>query len=828
MILKPDEDEILHLREIQLVHDACLELAHQIRERRPQTIVLVTPHGVTVEQGVTGVYMNAWARGSAEWSGGFSQIHVQCELDVLASRGLLKMLKEAGCKARGIEFFGGGRSAAQLGWAEVVPLWFLDDILGFSRFVVVSQSVAEGFAFGEMHSMSRSEAQSMLSSVTEMMKVGQALSDWADGAENKDTRIFMLFSAALSHSHGGHGGRLNRNRHLLDDGSWEPEQLLSPRFLSMRTLEMRNRDSDEHDTAAQLYDQAVEFWLRTLRAEGLIVTARKAVPLAQPCSYSILVILNGVLDGRNHEIWMKNILVRCVPTNFGMCVSSLLPRWDRLPREVMDTHAAHLVLDAGEEYQLMTIKCWFNDFGDFLDVHGQIVVLPDLPRTPSPIPPPASETESQIGSPAPASSKLGSDQASPSPISGKPGTGKASNRASAQPSATGTGNGSRGAGRKGMKEDMEEGEEEEEAQVDPWDSMIEEENKQNVEQEARIAWLEEQERLKRMKQTTPPYVPTRAERQIGIVEDILPGRVLVVFAETLSHLHEQAVLAARAGCVAIIVVGVGDAKFTLEEYKVVGTSRKANSRITTGKSRKSGGGSNRVTSRNTGQVAQSSRPHTQASQPPPRPGTGATRAGTGATRPGTGASSGNRMRYGRVDEHGQVADTGEGEDTGGEGVVFVDSKTMRGSVAEQTSFFRVPIPVVWVSPSDAAYMADGCMVSIYWYGGLMPEGEPQPVAKPDSIVGLAAIQKRLLETDPDLHAKQISSLHLEIKAQEVALREKARENQALEERLSSALRELRDAKEAHRNDLNRHEQTFGKHFTCFTGTEVQILTLSGT
>ena len=38
MILKPDEDEILHLREIQLVHDACLELAHQIRERRPQTI----------------------------------------------------------------------------------------------------------------------------------------------------------------------------------------------------------------------------------------------------------------------------------------------------------------------------------------------------------------------------------------------------------------------------------------------------------------------------------------------------------------------------------------------------------------------------------------------------------------------------------------------------------------------------------------------------------------------------------------------------------------------------------------------------------------------
>jgi hypothetical protein len=74
MVIKPAEDQIAHLPELQDVHEACLTLADHIRERRPHTIVLVTPHGVTIEQGMTGVYMNGWARGSAEWSSGFSNV----------------------------------------------------------------------------------------------------------------------------------------------------------------------------------------------------------------------------------------------------------------------------------------------------------------------------------------------------------------------------------------------------------------------------------------------------------------------------------------------------------------------------------------------------------------------------------------------------------------------------------------------------------------------------------------------------------------------------------------------------------------------------------
>jgi len=506
MLLRPGEHQIAHLPEVQEVHDACVALADQIRQRRPHVIVLVTPHGATVERGATGVYMNSWARGSAEWSGGFADVQVQCELDVLVSRRLLKSLRDGGCKARGVEFFGGGRAAAPLGWAEVVPLWFLDDILGFSRFVVVSQGVCEGFYFGEQHCMTRAEAQSVLSSVADMMKVGQVLSDWTDSAENQNRRIFVLVSACLSHSHGGHGGRLNRNRRELDDGSLAPDQLLSPRYLSERTLDMRSSDGHQHDAAARLYDQAIDFWLRTLRGEGLLVTARKAVPLAQPCGYSALVILNGVLDGRDHNIWNKELLARSAPTNFGMCVSSLLPRWDRLPSDVMDTNAGHMLLDLGVEYQLMTVKCWFNDVGDFLDVHGEVVVMPELPRTPTP-----SASESAMGSES---------------------TGRVSRPATAREG-------------KSTQEDGIEVDEDEAASgdEDQWDSMLGEEDKKNKEQEAHIAWLAEQERLKGIPQRPPTPPPTKAEKQMAMVQDVIEGRILVVFAETLKHLHEQSVLA---------------------------------------------------------------------------------------------------------------------------------------------------------------------------------------------------------------------------------------------------------------------------------------------
>lgn len=46
--------------------------------------------------------------------------------------------------------------------------------------------------------------------------------------------------------------------------------------------------------ASALYDQAVELWVTSGQAEVLLLSARKAVALAQPCGYSATVFLHGV------------------------------------------------------------------------------------------------------------------------------------------------------------------------------------------------------------------------------------------------------------------------------------------------------------------------------------------------------------------------------------------------------------------------------------------------------------------------------------------------------------------------------------------------------
>ena len=133
MILDPDIEEASSLEGLREVHEACLEIGSAIRERRPHLILLCTPHGVNVEGCGAGVYMNSWARGTAEWAGSFASISVECELDMAASRSLLASLQTKGCSAKGVEVAGGGDLPASLYFSEVVPLCFLEDQLTTSR-----------------------------------------------------------------------------------------------------------------------------------------------------------------------------------------------------------------------------------------------------------------------------------------------------------------------------------------------------------------------------------------------------------------------------------------------------------------------------------------------------------------------------------------------------------------------------------------------------------------------------------------------------------------------------------------------------------------------
>lgn len=55
------------------LHAASLQIADEIRQRKPHLIVLCTPHGVTLDSGVHTVYTNKWAKGTAEFNGAGKQ-----------------------------------------------------------------------------------------------------------------------------------------------------------------------------------------------------------------------------------------------------------------------------------------------------------------------------------------------------------------------------------------------------------------------------------------------------------------------------------------------------------------------------------------------------------------------------------------------------------------------------------------------------------------------------------------------------------------------------------------------------------------------------------
>ena len=228
---------------------------------------------------------------------------------------------------------------------------------------------------------------------------------------------------------------------------------------------------------------------------------------------------------------------------------------------------------------------------------------------------------------------------------------------------------------------------------------------------------------------------------------------------------------ARAKCTAVIVVDGPDSEFTLDEFKVLqrapsrpqSYSRAAEKSCMTNAASQNGHGPDGSPQwdKGRGTSPTSNRPSTFSS---------GTVGSTGGSQPPT---------YGRV--------------------VREEEHPMNGEASEvRNPFFKVPLPVVWVAAEDAAHVSEDCLVSIYWHDGLPTQGERHSMPNTTSLHGLATIQKRLQETDPDMHAKQLSALNLEMRAKDAALTDRNEENQRLQERLSSALRELNKAQKEHR------------------------------
>lgn len=116
------------------LHRGMKAAAALIQAAAPDLIVLHTPHGISLSSSL-GVYRGSGATGNALWMGAWENFKVHVEFDDAQASKLLAHFKDAGVDAQGINMFAGD---APIRWAEVVPLWFLRDMLGV-KFVILSQ-----------------------------------------------------------------------------------------------------------------------------------------------------------------------------------------------------------------------------------------------------------------------------------------------------------------------------------------------------------------------------------------------------------------------------------------------------------------------------------------------------------------------------------------------------------------------------------------------------------------------------------------------------------------------------------------------------------------
>jgi len=108
---------------LEQINKSCFSLANEIYSKSPETIYLITPHGISLETHF-GIYLNNSAKGSACWKGAYNDFTFEGIIDSEISKNLLFYLQKNGNKAEGIVSYSEDEPIP-LRWGEVIPLWFI-------------------------------------------------------------------------------------------------------------------------------------------------------------------------------------------------------------------------------------------------------------------------------------------------------------------------------------------------------------------------------------------------------------------------------------------------------------------------------------------------------------------------------------------------------------------------------------------------------------------------------------------------------------------------------------------------------------------------------
>lgn len=246
------------------LYNAMVKCSKKISELNPDIIFLTTPHSISLDENF-GIYLNTKASGSAEWDGNYSNYKVEIDIDHKISNELLNQLKKNKCNISGITCFSPSVGTAPLRWAEVVPIWFLKDLIK-PKYMLLSQTLRR---------------YKPLEMVDEILSLGRNIKEFL---ANLTQKVVIIISADLAHTH-------EKAMHY---------------------------DFSEN---AQIFDKSIENWVKTLNIDFLLKDAGSILDESHCCGFTGFLMLQGMLE--NSKI-KSEILSREVVTYFGMMVASFL------------------------------------------------------------------------------------------------------------------------------------------------------------------------------------------------------------------------------------------------------------------------------------------------------------------------------------------------------------------------------------------------------------------------------------------------------------------------------------------------------------------------
>ncbi|ORY53051.1 hypothetical protein BCR33DRAFT_779410 [Rhizoclosmatium globosum] len=255
------------------LNTACQAAARLVSESKPTTIVLITPHSLSLTHS-TAVPLGPEAKGNAEWNGNWNEFEAHVAISPL-SPNFVEFMRERGHPVEGLSAF--SRMPCPLRWAECVPIHFLakEPALATVPFLIISPSRGK--------------------SVSTNLEFGASLFAFL---EAQDERFSVVVSGDLSH---GHATTVN-----------DPLYLPDPRW-----------NMPVCDTIAKEFDSTIAEWVTSGNRNLLIEKSAGIVKEAMSCGFDGFLWLQGGIDSLKEKWTFRGqVLENLSPSYFGMMVAT--------------------------------------------------------------------------------------------------------------------------------------------------------------------------------------------------------------------------------------------------------------------------------------------------------------------------------------------------------------------------------------------------------------------------------------------------------------------------------------------------------------------------